>query len=208
MLLEYQGAERCPDVAFFRDRVVLKRPSHTDPFAGDAATQRARLVVTLARDASGYRGRWEAYDPAGTVVRRHELGPVGNCHDLVDGLAFGFVLRFDEPSAPAAPTAAPQSSSAPPLSPVALPVVAPIEGPKPPPPSSGRVLVGVSGVLGLATTPAPAGGGLFALGWRAPWWSVYGEVRGLLTLNAPVDGGYHVSLHRVTGAVLPCLHWR
>lgn len=50
MRLEYLGAERCPDVSFFRDRVVLKRPSHADPFAGDSPS---RLVVTLARDASG-----------------------------------------------------------------------------------------------------------------------------------------------------------
>ncbi len=199
--IEYAGAERCPDVAFFRDRVVLKRPTHADPFASDAA---ARLVVTLAGDASGYRGRWEAFDASGTVVRRHDLGPVAHCLDLVDGLAFGFVLRFDDPSTPAAPL--------PPSSPVpaVLPPAPPVDAPKPPlpPPPAGRVLVGLSGLLGLATTPAPAGGVLFAIGWRAPWWSVSGEVRALLTLNAPVDGGHHVSLHRVTGALLPCLHWR
>jgi len=128
---------------------------------------------------------------------------VGNCHDLVDGLAFGFVLRFDDRSTPAAPTPAPQ-----PLPVLIVPVVAPVDVAKPAPSPAGRVLVGASGLLGLATTPAPAGGGIFAIGWRAPWWSVSGEVRALLTLNAPVDGGHHVSLHRVTGAALPCLHWR
>lgn len=33
-------------------------------------------------------------------------------------------------------------------------------------------------------------------------------MRALLTLNAPVDAVHRVSLHRVTGAALPCLHWR
>ena len=198
MRLEYVGAERCPDAAFFRERVMLKRPSHADPFIADAP---AHLVVSLSHEATGYLGRWEAIDAAGTVVRRHDLGPVAHCHDLADGLAFGFVLRFDDPNA--APAPAP--------SPPPLPMqtqVGPAERPLlPPPPPTGRVLLGLSGLVGLATTPAPAGGAILAVGWRAPWWSVAAEGRAMITLNAPVDGGHHVSLHRVTGALLPCLHW-
>lgn len=198
MRLEYVGAERCPDVSFFRERVLLKRPSHADPFVADASV---RLVVTLSRDATGYSGRWEAIDAAGAVLRRHDLGPVANCHDLADGLAFGFVLRFDDPSAAPAPLPDP--------SPSPVPLAVPAERPlPPPPPAAGRVLLGISGLLGLAMTPAPAGGAVLALGWRAPWWSVSVEGRALLTLNAPVGGGHLVTLHRLTGAVLPCLHWR
>lgn len=200
--IEYVGTERCPSVAFFRERVVLKRPSHVDPFTQDAS---ARLVVTLGGDTSGYRGGWEAFDAAGVSVRRHDLGPVANCHDLVDGLAFGFVLRFDDPAM--APTSVvPAPSGAPVPVPGPAVVAPPVDAPKLPPPAASRVFVGLSGVLGLATTPAPAGGGMFALGWRASWWSVSGELRAMLALNAPVDGGYHVTLHRVTGALLPCLH--
>jgi len=201
--LEYVGAERCPDASFFRERVLLKRPSRVDPFVADAP---ARLVVTLSHDATGYRGHWDAIDAAGTVLQRHDLGPVSNCHDLADGLAFGFVLRFDDPNAPPAPVPQPPPSPVPLVLPPTTPIERPL--PPPPPPPAGHVLLGLSGLLGLATTPAPAGGAVLALGWRAPWWSVSVEGRALLTLNAPVDGGHHVTLHRVTGAVLPCLHWR
>lgn len=202
MRLEYVGPERCPDASFFRERVMLKRPSHADPFVVDAS---ARLVVTLSHDAAGYRGRWEAIDAAGAVLRRHDLGPVTNCHDLADGLAFGFVLRFDDPNAAPAPLPNPSPSPVP----ISPPSPVPVEHPLPPaPPPAGHVLLGLSGLLGLATTPAPAGGAVLGLGWRAPWWSISAEGRALITLNAPVDGGHHVSLHRVTGAVLPCLHWR
>jgi hypothetical protein len=207
MRLDYGGAERCPDAAFFRDRVAFNRPSHVDPFAADAP---ARLVVTLGHDATGYRGRWDAFDATGKLVRMHNFGPVSSCIDAVEGLAFGFVLRFDDPTAPQAPPTPNPAPSPSPL-PVIVPPAPPRDAPKPPaaPPSAGRVMVGLSGLLGLATMPAPAGGGVLAVGWRAPrWWSVSAELRGLLGLNAPVDGGHHVSLHRVTGAAVPCLHWR
>lgn len=200
--LEYVAAERCPDASFFRERVLLKRSTHADPFVAESP---ARLVVTLSHDATGYHGRWEAVDAAGAVLRRHDLGPVANCHDLADGLAFGFVLRFDDPTAVPAPPPSPPPSPVP----VVMPPAAPVERPLPPaPPPEGRVHLGLSGLLGLAVTPAPAGGAVLSLGWRAAWWSVSGEGRALLALNAPVDGGHHVSLHRVTGAVVPCLHWR
>lgn len=209
MRLDYAAADRCPEASFFRDRVVLKQPSHVDPFATDVP---ARLVVSVTRDAAGYRGRWDAYDAAGALVRGHDLGPVWNCHDLVDGLAFGFVLRFDAPAPPPAPTPAPPP--APPPAPTPMPAVVPVapavEAPTPPaaPARAGRATLAVSGLLGLATMPTPGGGGAFALGWRAPWWSVSAELRAMLALNAPVDPVHRVSLHRVTGAALPCLHWR
>ncbi|MFO0587287.1 MAG: hypothetical protein U0441_07105 [Polyangiaceae bacterium] len=197
MRIEYTAPEHCPDVTFFRDRVVLKRAVHADPFTDSAP---ARLVVTLAMGAGGYRGTWEAFDAGGASVRRHDLGPVANCHDLADGLAFGFVLRFDDPNAPPLPPSAPSPV-------VPAPVVVPpppVRTPEPP----GHVFVGAGGVVGLAVTPAPAGGGSFAFGWRAPWWSLSAELRAMVTLNAPVDGGYSVTLHRVTGVLLPCMHWR
>lgn len=207
MRLDYAAADRCPDASFFRDRVVLKRPSHVDPFAADAP---GRLVVSVTHDATGYRGRWDAYDAAGALVRGHDLGPVWNCHDLVDGLAFGFVLRFDAPAPAPAPVPAPAPAPTPAFTPTLAPVAPPVEAPKPAPAPAraGRVTLGVSGLLGLATMPAPGGGGAFALGWRAPWWSVSAELRAMMTLNAPVDSLHRVSLHRVTGAALPCVHWR
>ena len=199
MHIEYGAIEHCPDVTFFRDRVVLKRAAHADPFV---ASSPARLVVTLMGSAGGYRGSWEAFDAGGVSVRRHDLGPVANCHDLVDGLAFGFVLRFDDPSVPPPPPPiAPPPVVPPPV------VVPPVVVPKPVEPA-GRVFIGAAGLFGLAVTPAPAGGGSFAMGWRAPWWSVSAELRAMVTLNAPVDGDYHVTLHRVTGALFPCLHAR
>lgn len=97
MRLDYVGPGRCPDATHFHDRVILRRPRYEDPFTADAPT---RLVVTLWRATWGYRGQWDVIDATGVVVRHHELGPVMNCLDLVDGLAFGFVLRFDDPDDP------------------------------------------------------------------------------------------------------------
>ncbi len=60
----------------------------------------------------------------------------------------------------------------------------------------------------FAETPDPAGGASLAFGRRWGAWSLAGEVRGLLTLNNPIHGGVHSTLYRVTGALVPCGHWR
>ena len=208
--LEYArgtGAEQCPDESYFRD-TVERRVSYA-PFVVDAP---ARLVVTISREGSHYRGRWEVFDAAG-LVRRRDIPPAGvaalpDCYNLVQGVGLAFAVELEPLGRPVAPVEPAPSV------PLPVPTFAPrpIEVPAPPPVTPPAVprpfFVALSGVAAFAETPDPAGGASLAFGRRWGAWSLAGEVRGLLTLNNPISGGVHSTLYRVTGALVPCGHWR
>jgi hypothetical protein len=95
-------AEQCPDESYFRD-TVERRVSYA-PFAVDAP---ARLVVTISREGSHYRGRWEVFDAAG-LVRRRDIPPAGvaalpDCYNLVQGVGLAFAVELEPLGRPAVP---------------------------------------------------------------------------------------------------------
>lgn len=134
------GAGACPGAEFFDNHVTTLVGGPGRLFSDDA---RARLVVTLSRDAGqdAHEGRAELYDEDGTRVYERELGPVRDCHILVTALAVAFATQWKqvtgrvhkEPGG-GAPVAAPPSVEAPPAKPP--PPVAPTPAPSSAPQTS------------------------------------------------------------------------
>lgn len=191
--------DQCPEESYFRD-TVERRVSYP-PFRKDATS---RLVVTISREGTRYRGKWEVYDAAG-LVRKREIPPPGvsalpDCYNLVQSLGLAFAIELEPLGKPATPPP-PVSTTPPPPQP---------ERPVPPPRPSPtrRYFLTVSGVAAFAETPDPAGGAALSFGRRFGAWSLAGELRAVVTLNNPIYAGVTSTLYRVTGAIVPCGHWR
>lgn len=199
--LAYQPAEGCPAEDVFRDMTTtrLKR----DPFDASAAL---RLLVTLRKEAGRYAGIASLLDESGALRWSFPLGPVADCHTLIEGLSLAVAVRLRE--MPAAPPAMPPrgrlfgydgdpkpAGEAAPL-PAALP--API-----------RLRLGASAGLAFGSAPGPValGGAVeVGFGWKAL--SVSLQVRADAPSGTEVEAGGRVSVGRYTGALVPCGHWK
>jgi hypothetical protein len=124
MRLDFVGVPGCSD----REPFVLAltpRVHGWDPVAPDG---RWRLVVTIEREAPGYKGTAKLHEPNGDVWWTKPIPPKASCFILLDRLAYITAFRIDPPDAPPPATANPAPEPAKPP--------ATVEPPKPPEPST------------------------------------------------------------------------
>ena len=213
LIYERRGMKGCPEEQVFRD--VLRARMSYDPFYPDAET---RLVVTVRRKGQAYRGRAELRSSEGAVLWPRELGPFADCQSLVEGLGLAVSIKLD-PGGSEGPTAPPPLIAA---AAVAVAAAASEEDeavePAPAPRAAERkarpwITTGASMVLGLGVAPRPALGvavesGLRLTSWPEALWVAF-EVRGFPPAEGHADVGTKlVRTWRLTGAVIPCGHWR
>jgi len=205
VLLDYTARyPGCPRARFLED-VIRARTSY-EPFAPSAD---ARLVVTVAREGRSYKGHAEVRSKAGALLYERDRGPGADCQLIVEGLGFAVSVALDpgggespEPQAPSPPRA-PE-----------LPVK---QAPAPVPPAPEpfeqkapfRVRIGASAALGIGVAPRPAAGVAIDVGLRWPTFSVALEGRAYPPAEGAADTGLvQLRTWQITGAVVPCGHWR
>jgi hypothetical protein len=208
--LTYDRGElkRCPDEQVFRD--VLRARMSYDPFSPEAE---ARLVVTIVREGHAYRGRAELRDRVGAVLWPRALGPFADCQSLVEGLGLAVSIKLD-PGGGEGPTAPPPLQR--PLPPEEEEeTTAPAPSPRRTEELKVRpwIKLGASMVLGLGVAPRPAAGIAADIGFRLPSWPetlwVALELRAFPPAEGQADAGILlVRTWQVTGAAIPCGHWR
>jgi hypothetical protein len=202
LLYERSGLKGCPDEQGFRD--VLRARMSFDPVSAEAETH---LAVTIVRAGQAYKGRAELRDGDGAVLWPRSLGPFADCQSLVEGLGLAVSIKLDPGGA--------EGPKAPPPSVVATPSE---EAPAPSPRREALkvrhwIHMGASMVLGLGVAPRAAAGVVMDVGFRLPTWPealwVALEVRAYPPAEGPADMGIkRVRTWQVTGAAVPCGHWR
>lgn len=204
---ERGGIKGCPDEQVFRD--VMRARMSYDPFSPEAE---AGLVVTIVREGRAYRGRAELRDGGGAMLWPRTLGPFADCQALVEGLGLAVSVKLD-PGGAEVPKAPP---------PLPLPLPPEEEETTSPAPIPQRmddrkvrpwIKLGASMVLGLGVAPRPAAGIAADVGFRLPSWPealwVALEMRAYPPAEGHADAGtMRVRTWQVTGAAIPCGHWR
>jgi hypothetical protein len=220
--LEYSAPPSgCPTEKTFRN--ILYGLIRYDPF-GPTATE--RLVVGLTSNGPDFEGTMTQYDATGAVVLQRDLHQ-SNCEVLVRAL--GSVLTVWLPALPPPP---PKVVVTQPPSKVMVvvmppqPVVTPPQPSPPPPPEVAVVTppppakrawlfrLGADAGLRLGTAPRPTLGLSLDAGLR--WESFSMALEGHATLSSPIDipdptaptGIADPSISLLSGALVPCGHWR
>ena len=210
VLLDYTARDPgCPREEFLKD-VIRGRTSY-DPFA---KTEGARLAVTVRREGRMYKGRAEVRSEAGALLYTRERGPGADCQMIVEGLGFAISVGLD-PSGRAGdevPPAAPPIVPEPPVKQVVAPALPAPEPPALPPleqKAPFRVRIGGSVALGFGVAPRPAAGLVIDVGLRWPTFSLALEGRAYPPAEGAADTGLvQLLTWQITGAVVPCGHWR
>lgn len=200
------GLQGCPSEQVFRD--VMRAHMRYDPFSPSAET---RLVVTIVRSGQAYRGRADLRDKTGAVLWPRALPPFTDCYSLIEGLGLAVSVKLDPvgadgPKSPPSPEASKPSE------------------PKPPRTSESEIIsaaptvrswinVGAAVVLGLGVAPRPAAGIAIDVGVRPPTWPdavwVALEARVFPPAEGKAEAGpTRVRTWQMTGAAVPCGHWR
>jgi hypothetical protein len=125
MRLDFAGVPGCSDPEPFV-LALTPRVHDWDPLAPGG---RWRLVVTIEREAPGYKGTATLYDPKGDEVWKRPVPPKASCFILLDRLAFKTAYRIDPPGAPLPAPALPP----PPAEPAKPPAPEPGKPPAVPP---------------------------------------------------------------------------
>ncbi len=185
------GAETCPDESAFRDAVVTRARSGTEPFEEGA---HARLVVALRLVVGqGYVAHTELVDADTTWSS--DVGPLWDCRLLVSAAALDVASLFSRPL--------PR-----PMQPIA-PAEPVMDRPKPPPkqaPSRPGVRLGLTAgaAFGVgASVAAPLLAVDVGLRWAPFSLSVQG--RAGLPIGGDVQNA-RITASRYTGALVPCGH--
>jgi hypothetical protein len=200
MRLAYTHAEGCPEDDVVR-ATIGAQVRRWDPFAPNAPW---RLTVAITHGATGYEGAAELRDVVGAVVWTRALASRPRCSDLVEDLALVVALKINPPTVPVLP---------PPEPPPPPPEATKKEPPPPPPepskpPARAAFRVGLGTWMELATAPRPAFGLTADVGFRFDWFSLAAEFRWDPPAGATVMAGVDVSTALVTGALVPCGHYR
>jgi len=218
MRLEYRvspGAKRCPADGEHLLRASVGTHAHFEPFDANAP---ARLLATVQQSAAGYVARAEVFDGAGVSLWSREIIPLPACDEAIETLAFAIAFRLEPPKTAPAPSPTPPAAPPAPAPPLCVPAPepAPARPPEPTKPPAAaeaadarRVLVGAGMALGFGVASTPAAGATLDLGIRWPVVSVSLEGRAYLPARLNVEGSAKVvSTYRLTGAFVPCGHWR
>lgn len=197
----------CPRAQFLED--VLRGRTSYDPLSDAEET---RLMVTITRNGRMYKARAEVRSKAGALLYERELGPSTDCQHIVEGLGFAVSVALD-PVGGERPV--PQPPSPPPAPPALEPPVKqapapPLPAPEPPPKEAPfRLRAGAQVALGIGVAPRPAAGVAIDVGLRWPTISLALEGRAYPPAEGAADTGLvQLRTWQITGAVVPCGHWR
>ena len=223
MRLEYHlsPGTRCPPDGALLLRYSVNNHVRHEPFDEQAP---ARMVTTFRQMGTGYIGHADLFDAGGAVLWSRTVVPLATCADAIETLAFAIAFRLEPPAAPPAPPPSPPppvpSCGCCACAPAKVPVAKGAPGPtqareavKPPgpvqPPPDRRVRVGAGVALGFGVAPHPAAGLTLDLGVRWPFFSASIEGRAYLPTDIALEGSAPAfSTYRLTGALVPCGHWR
>lgn len=221
------AAKDCGDEGALRQAIIKELLRRPDPFEATAALQ---LTVSIDRRADELVADFEERDEAGRVVWGHKsIKTTSPCSSLIKTLALVIAMWLDkEPEAPVAPVPAALPACAPVPAPACAPAPAapalpaprcePAPAPQttwePPPmwaPPSAKPGLGFRVGAAAWAERFAVDGGSFGLtvdaGVRYGWFSAALEVHVDPPLG-PVEGpGASLNGVRVTGALLPCLHY-
>ena len=199
--LDYTARDpACPGGQFLQD-VIRARTSYA-PFAPAAEV---RLVVTVGHDNHGYTARAVIRDKRGASLYKREWGPRADCQSVVEGLGFAVSIELDPGGDPGPPP--PQPLPPPPPRPP-VETTEPAKAPAVVEERAGR-RIGAALAFGLGVAPRPAVGFAIDVGLRWPAFSLALEGRIFPSAEGPADTGLvQLRTWQITGAVVPCGHWR
>ena len=190
----------CPGGQFLQD-VIRARTSYA-PFAPAAEV---RLVVTVRHDRQGYMARAVIRDKRGASLYAREWGPRADCQSVVEGLGFAVSVALDPGGNP---SPLPPQPLPPPPPPTPAENTEPAKAPVVVEERAGR-RIGAALAFGLGVAPRPAVGFAIDVGLRWPAFSLALEGRVFPSAEGPADTGLvQLRTWQITGAVVPCGHWR